>query len=35
MVDMNELFGGLSLLFSGNIADKLLIAFNLYDESGD
>lgn len=35
VVDMNELFGGLSLLFSGNIADKLLIAFNLYDESGD
>lgn len=34
-VDMQELFSGLSILCEGTAGEKLQVAFDLYDESGD
>lgn len=34
-VDMQELFSGLSILCEGTPGEKLRVAFDLYDESGD
>lgn len=35
VVDIHELFAGISILFAGNETEKIRVAFELYDESED